>query len=448
MTGLLVGALWALPVGAQDQGEGGVRTNTPSTQTRGQGNGIALSRDGNARMHLSLDSAVGFDSNPYSIPFDSEQGFAGDGLFRLRPGFELRNPGGVLSFNSNAFFDWGLQMGAIRRDTQDFFLYQGGGAANLELNRGGTFSFGLGDSFSWNRDPGVVAIGAIFNRLNNNLKAGLNFRPGGGTLSFRLLYGFMMEKWFDFTNTASELVRQGSFDQMAHTATLRADWRFFPRTGAFLNLRSGIHSYPFDAQAVNPTSFPVSAQLGMMGQFTPRLSGLIQAGYGNTLVLDTEGIDTGGVAGEQQITNLSLIGVVGQAELRYQLAERIRMAGGFRRNFTPAPLYQFVGNSRFYATYQQLIGSQLQVQFSTGLSLLEFGIEQLRPEDGQTTQPVGRFDTHLDARVQLDYFLTQWFSLGISNDVDWRTTNAADSGDGSNFSFFRNETLVIASLRY
>lgn len=425
----------AVGAGRPEIGGAGVRGAT-------QGIGIALSEDGRSRLHLSLDAGAGFDTNPYAVPFE-EAGFPGDLVTRIRPGLSITYPGSMIAFDTNVFVDYGFLPGVIDPNTRNFLLYQSALNAGLEVNRGGMFSFAIADSFAFNSDPGAVTLGSRFNRLTNALSAGLGFRPGGGTLSFKLGYTFGFEKWFDFFGDAGPLVAANALDQMSHIGILRADWRFLPRTGAFLELQGGVHTYPFGD--VNPTSFPVGVLIGIMGQFTPKISGLASIGYQNPLVYDTEPSGTLGIQTAQ------VIGVAGQAEMRWAIGPMTQIAGGFKREFNPTPLYQYTANNRFYLAFNQAIGGKLVFGLNAGFSFLEFGAEQPLNGEFSTTDPDGRLDGHLDVRADLAYHMLDWLSFGIANDLDWRATNAETSavfGEPTNLSYLSNETLFLVSLHY
>lgn len=427
-------------------GTSGAEISSPQVRGAKQGIGIALSDDGRSRLHLTLDVGAGFDTNPYSVPFEDATGFAGDIVTRVRPGIDITYPGSLIAFDAGLFVDYGFLPG-LSGAPPEFLLFQSAAEAGLEVNRGGMFSFALGDKFNFSRDPGVVTLGSEFTRLNNALNAGIGFRPGGGTLSFKLGYTFGFEKWFDFFDDAGPLVQAGALDQMAHYGTLRADWRFLPRTGAFLQLQGGVHMYPFNG--TNPTSFPIGVLLGVMGQFTPKISGLASIGYQNPLVYDTD------TAGNLGIQTAAIIGAVGQAEIRWAIGPTTQLAGGFKREIQPTPLYQYAENNRFYLAFNQAIGAKFVLGLNSGFSILQFGTEQ--PFGGQnlTTVPGGgnRLDTHLDVRADLAYYMFDWLSFGIVNDLDWRYSNAESSdtfggGGGVNLSFLSNETLLLASLHY
>lgn len=399
------------------------------------GNGFALSPDGRSRLHVGFDTGVGFDTNPFSLPLE-RAGFAGDMAVRLRPRASVEAPGSLLAFSGNALVDYGFMPGLIDPQTRTFLLYQTVLAGDLELNRGGALRFAIGDSFSWNSDPGLASLGLIFNRIHNQLHAGAGFKPGGGALEFKLGYGFDLFKYFDVQNTGGAIA-DGDLDSMLHSLFLRADYKFLPRTGFFVLASGGWSSYPFSTSGVSPQSFPVSALVGVQGQILAKVSGLASIGYSNPLVIDPQdGLVTAG-----------LIGVAGQAELQWAPTPTTRVGGGFQRTFAPAPLYQYAGNNRFYLALNQLLAGRFALAFNGGYSILEFG-EEVVP---LTDTPSGRLDGHLDVVAGLTYFFTDWLSLGITDKVDWRVTNANESSGGvvgDNYGFIRNQTFVLASIAY
>lgn len=404
----------------------------PQVSTRvGRGHGFALTPDGRSRLHLGIDTGAGFDTNPYSAPLE-EGVFAGDLVARIRPHADIDYPGSTVAFTGVALVDYGIIPGVVTPGTQNYLLYQSQLAGDLEVNRGGALRFGLGDNFSWNSDPGVVTIGSIFNRINNDLHAGVGVRPGGGALDFRLTYNFGFIKYFDIQGD-QQAIAAGDLDQMNHVATLRADYKFLPKTGFFLTASGGYTSYPFST--VNPDAFPVAVLLGVQGQILAKLAGLASIGYSNPLVLDSGAVATG-----------SLVGVVGQAELQWLPLPTSRMGVGFQRSFAPAALYQYLGNNRFYGSLSQLLSGRFMLNLNVGYSILEFGEEQINLTDRRT----GRVDGHLDALVGISYFFTDWMSVGITNNFDWRSTNASDLSTGApvNLSYIRNQTLLLASVLY
>jgi hypothetical protein len=411
------------------------------------GSGLKLSDDGRTVLHLGADLGVGFDTNPYAVPFDNNSSATGDIVLRLRPRAALDVDGSLLSFRGTAWLDWGALPGALIETTRSFLLYQSLISGDLELNRGGMFSLAVGDTLSWNNDPGITSIGTLLNRIHNQLRAGLGFKPGGGTLSFRLSYAFDFLKYLDvpFDNAINGLIAKGELDTIANTLSLRADYRFLPKTGFFAMLSGGWQTYPFAVGQQD--AFPVSLLVGAQGQILPRLAGLVSVGYSNPLILSGAGIETA-----------TLVGVVGQAELQWSPTATTQLAGGFQRTFAPVALYQFAGNNRAYVSFNQILLSRFALNVGASYSYFQFGSELPGPlEDitdrsdftGGDSAAGLRRDGQLDGSVRLGYYFTDWFSVGITNHLIYRHTNAntADSAP-LNLGYLRNETMFVASLWY
>jgi hypothetical protein len=437
----------APPEGAPPGGAPPAATTSPSAslpsvgvQVAG-GNGFALSADGRSRLHLGIDAGVGFDTNPYSVSIE-ESAFSGDLATRIRPRASVDYPGSTLAFEGTAMVDYGFLAGIIDPTTRNLLLYQSLLSADVELNRGGALRFAVGDSFSWNSDPGLSSVGLIFNRIHNQLRAGAGLRPGGGALDFKLGYALDIIKYIDVDQTGGGAIDEGDLDSMLNTVTFRTDYKFLPRTGFFGSVAVGYNLFdPFGIGAAtqNPQAFPLTALVGVQGQILAKVAGLASVGYSNPFIIDpNDGLVTAG-----------LIGVVGQAEIQWAPSPTTRMGGGFQRSFAPAPLYQYVGNNRFYLSLNQLLAGRFALNVNTGYSILEFGEEIVPLSD----QPIGRLDGHLDAVAGLTYFFTDWFSLGITDKVDWRLTNADEASNdpnvvGQNYGFIRNQTFILASLAY
>ncbi|MFZ9886249.1 MAG: outer membrane beta-barrel protein [Myxococcota bacterium] len=415
------------------------------------GRGIALDPEGNARLHFRLDAGAGFDTNPYTVPFGvTTNQFTGDLTTRIRPAVDFSYPGSKVTANAGLTLDYGF-LPNIFGDTSgaNWLLYNLSGQGTLELNRGGMFTAAVTDSVSSANDPGLINLGAIFTRINNRF--GLATGVKAGTFGARLLYDFGFEKWFDpnfglFGDVAGQPIREGAFDQMSHGLTLRLDYRFLPKTGLFLEARGAWNTYPFDVNNLNPDSFPVAASLGLMGQLSTKLSGLVSVGYSNPLVLDQL------PDGSMGITTQGIIGLVTQAEAQWKINGISRLTAGVLRNFQPAPLYQYVTSNRVHIRYEQAVGAKLVLTAGANFTFLQFGEEQQVIIDGVAqdvtdTEGTDRYDGVLGSRVNLSYFLLDWVSVAVANDFEWRLTNA-NAVTGGNLSYLSNETLLLASVHY
>lgn len=410
------------------------------------GAGVALTDDGRTRLHFTLDSGAGYDSNPYAVPFE-DQAFKSDLVLRVRPGITLESKGANVDVVGAAKVDYGFFPGIFdrpgERGTQNWLLYQTSAAGDVQWNRHGMFTLAFGDTVSFNSDPGQLVVGTTLTRLHNSARVGVGYRPGRGTLMTKVSYTFDFVKWFD-TDDAPGFAIVGLDDQMIHTFSLRTDWRFLPRTAVFGEVRGGIASFPFAADD-QPISFPVGATVGVAGTFTSKIAGTASIGYANPLTFDDQ------PTGTYTLQSADYFGLMGQVEARWRLAAHSLLGAGFQRTVNPAPLYQHVTNNRFYAAFAQTIAERGSLNLNMGYSVLQFGYEQ--PVNGQpvTDVPNGdRLDGHLDLRLAIAYAIVEWFRVGVSNNTDWRLTNA-DVGAGVNslnLSFLRNQTLFTLAVAY
>ena len=406
-----------------------------SVQAEGD-TGIALGEETGARLHLGADAGVGFDTNPYTTPLATGD-FNGDAVVRIRPYVEAAMPGATLGLRGRAAFDYGFLPGVVNPETRAFLLYQGMASGDLDWNRGGAVNFSVGDSVSLNTDPGVVALGTLLSRVNNQLRVGVGVVPGGGTLRLRFQVMSTLIHFFA-DNTESALLKDGLLDSLANSLSARADYRFLPKTGFFGELRAGWQLYPFARRDV-PQAFPLAAIVGVQGKVLAKLSGLASLGYENPLVFNAAGLQTAGV-----------FGLSGQVEAQWQPLPTTTIAGGYRRNFDPIALYQYMGQNKFYFQGSHLFGVT-NVSLAAAWNLIEYGAEETGG-DALTDRQTGRFDQALSLSARAAYFVLPWLSVGVSNSTDWRITNANDvsaqDAEPLNLSYLRNETMLVASARY
>ncbi len=439
---------------------------------KSRGTGFKLTEDGRSRAHIGIDAGVGFDANPYSVPIQNMitlDGFAGDALYRIRPRASIAYPGSLIAVQADASVDYGgypglLNLAGVGANTRSFIITRSVLGAGFTVNRGGMFSFALRDDFVFSNDPAFLAPGSTFMSVNNRLNAGLGFRPGGGTLQFKLSGQFGIQKFIDLpavlpdTALVRNVLGAGSpvnvfdLDNINGRLALRADWRFLPKTGVYGELSAGAHVFPFRPILQDggpPLQFPVRGAVGVMGQFTSKISGLAEIGYANPIVLQ-------GVGSTVNFDSLFFLGLVGQAEARWQITGSTYLAGGVVRRVQPTPLYQHLTNTRAYLMFTQSLFQKLVFRVNTGISGLQFGRDLT--QQGTANDPLliigqsSRVDGHFDLMADISYYLFDWWSFGVTNDFDVRLTNASatntSTGVTTNYSFVRNETMLLTSLHY
>jgi len=234
---------------------------------------------------------------------------------------------------------------------------------------------------------------------------------------------------------------------MQHYLHGRVDWRFFPRTGAFIDARGGSFSYPFGD--VNPDSYPLWLRTGIMGQFSRKLSGVISAGYANPFIMDAP---AGG--GEATLVTSDFPGVIGHIELRWFPNLSTQLAGGLKRDATPAAVYQYVASNTAYMQLEQKVGRKMKLSADISGGLLQFGREQFDGNFPFTSKYQGdRMDYTVNLHLEAGYSVAEWLSVGILERFNTRITEAdmIDSTTGANLGNLgmnRNELFLIMSLHY
>lgn len=426
---------------------GVVQGGNLGTSSGDQNRGVAV-RSTKTRMHLALDAAGGLDTNPYSVPSDLVSDFVGDLVLRLRPSLTVANSDAKMLWDAGFSFDWGIMPGVFTEQTGNPLLYHADAHGGAEFNRGAPMSFAVRDSVAWYTDPGQVALGSLQSRINNDLTAGLAFTPGGGALVIRTDYNFGFEKYVTPIGQEpnTEGLTSGAQDNMRHYAHARLDWRFFPRTGAFLDARGGAFLFPFGD--VNPPSYPLWLRTGVMGQFSRKLSGVISAGYTNPFVMDSP---AGG--GAETIVTSEFPGIIGHVELRWFPNLTTQIAGGLKRDASPAAVYQYVANNTGYLQLEQKVGRKMKLSADLSGGMIQFGDEQYSTSFPFTTKPQGRVDYQVNLHLEAGYSVTDWLSIGILERFNTRITeaNMLDTTTGANLgnlSMNRNELFMILSLHY
>ncbi len=369
----------------------------------------------------------------------------GDVVLAIRPTLKLNIPGELMALEAGVRLNYLEYLGVMNAATRSLRQMDGDAHLALELNRGGQFGFAFKDRLTRAVDPGVASLGAKLARLRNDLSTGVEWRPGGGLLSFNLTYNFGIE-FYDPRGTPSFLDTLGlyasnnqiadptAFNNMDHQLKLRTEWRFFPKTGMFLDIYGGYHGYL--GSTTNIATYPLGVNIGLMGQLTGKLSGVASLGYANPMVIQNG-----------QVATATFIGAVGQLELRYALNELNVVTMGIRRVVRPVYLYTFFTDNRVYAQSKHQLMQRLELTTRAAYAMLAFDAST-----GNQTQTViaggsNRFDHVIEGDLQVRYFIMDWLSVSLSDQVSLRFTNAGDS-NGSNYSYWKNLVLLSLTANY
>jgi len=404
-----------------------------------------------SRLHFGVDLGTGFDTNPNYVPMT--QGFYGDMMLALRPQLKLDIPGQMLDVEGAARLNFLNYFGLMNPATGNLRQLDGDAGLQVEVNRGGFLGFALSERLTRAVDPGVASLGARLARTRNDAGLGVELRPGGGLLAFALSYNFGIELFdpnsgFNLLDviglgaSASAVSRPEAFNNMEHRLKLHTEYRFLPKTGAFLDIYGGTFRY-LDASSPNVASNPVGIELGVMGALTGKISGVAKVGYTNPLIIVPD------ANGGPKVSSATFIGAVGQLELRYQLTELNIFAAGVRREMRPIYMYSFFTDNRVYASTSHQLFNRVMLRADAAYAYLAFD-QQIA--DARTGIGGGgnRGDHVVEGNLSAAWYILDWFAVGISDMLQWRTTNAyvADPNGSYYLSFFKNLTLLSVTAYY
>src|SRR5205814_7405050 len=123
------------------------------------------------------------------------------------------------------------------------------------------------------------------------------------------------------------------YNLFTHAVGLYISWKFFPKTALYLSVGDTINQYQH-SEAVNgfkqPNSYPLHAELGVMGLITPKLAVNAYIGYGYGFVqYDQAAIKVG-----EQVDNGSPNTAVGGVNLSWKPSLLSSGNIGYKYDFT------------------------------------------------------------------------------------------------------------------
>src|SRR5262249_15917932 len=93
--------------------------------------------------------------------------------------------------------------------------------------------------------PANAPINQRLSSIRDSSKLGLDFRPGVRALEFRAQYGFDIVKFDDNQGNQSPVLDPAALSFIQHDVQVRGMWRFFPKTGLFVEAQGTFTRYPW-----------------------------------------------------------------------------------------------------------------------------------------------------------------------------------------------------------
>jgi len=371
--------------------------------------GIGI-KAGEGRMHPAIDLDLIYDTNPGYFPSDNT-GLASDLMLRIRPGITLSFPSSKVSFELSGKVGYDYYFGIDKERTNDLSTVSGDADMRLGFNPEGQVSFFIEDNFSRTGDPRYTSLAGRFDRTDNEAKAHLQIKPGGGALMFDLAYGFFID-WFDDVGPNS-----AGMSSYAHRIYFSGKWKFLPKTAVTVDFDSDLRRYPNSSSwGQNVDVNAIRATVGMLGQITPTINLTVKAGYGDSLLPDS-------YAGKDYRS------IIGQAEVTYRSGTTF-ISAGYARNFQPVVMFVYFGQDKIYVRYRQQLAGKFTITADLGFSWLAYG----DAVEASTLAQGTRADGLVAGGLAFNYHIQDWVEVGLAYGVqarfaDWTQANNSASVD-------------------
>ncbi|MCK6548435.1 hypothetical protein L6R52_21485 [Myxococcota bacterium] len=370
-----------------------------------------------SRIHTNLDLGVGYDSNP-----DRRTTNISDWRALIRPGLDVNVPGSGLALDLGAHLAISQFFGV---DQPSDTTFGGSVAAKLRLGRReAPVGFQLENTLVRTPDyldeSGTIAADErLYKQWNNQGKAVLALRPGGGALSFDVGYTNTMSFYDD--NAQGQPLLPWS---QRHGAMFDAKLRFLPKTAAVFHADFSFFSVDEEVGA-SKESTPYNVTLGLVGQVTPRISTHLAVGFGDTLTWDD-----GFFSATDASNKRTLIATV---EGTYDFTEASRLTIGYRRQVQPVIVLSNFRRDALFAQAQVAIGARLLTKLMAQYEFRNYG--------------EGDRDAQLltgDARIE--YWFFEFLQAALNYRLIRQSTDAPDPLLLQEYT--RHEAFMFVGLRY
>jgi hypothetical protein len=197
---------------------------------------------------------------------------------------------------------------------------------------------------------------------------------------------------------------------MVHEILFRARWKFLPKT-AFIGEIQG-QFFRWDSAAFN-NSNPFHVYLGIVGNFTAKLSLTARLGYGNSFHANGPNFNS----------------VVGNVELAYQFADSGTARLQYARDFIPGTWGNYFDNHRVEAGVEATLWRRFTLRGGVGYMRLGFASNPdaalLGGAGATLTSTDTRADNLVTTTVGGSILIKRWLSLLASYALEYRTSNNA-----------------------
>ncbi len=424
-----------------------------------KGDGIKFLGD-QGKFHPRLYLDFGFDQNPLrrssasrTTPQLSE--IVNSAYFNVRPGLELLINGESVGFNAAGFVNYNHYINGLLSN-----LNQLSGKADLSLELfknapvklliSNLFSRSAGDTYTaeevfnyllFQAETGTQRGGAFLS-FNNASKIQLTIQPGGkaftADIGYQIRFGLYPDPNMDFLN------------QLIYA---NVKWKFLPKTALLFETSVDIVNYFPQlslgrSSTLNRGMYPFKAYIGLLGQFTDNLTLTVKIGGGYTFVNEA---DTGGIDTSIPKDNYGM--VLGSISLTYYFTPTVYLRAGFVHDFYPSMFTNFYHTTagvvdfaaqfatRFLLKANAMAGYVQYGQIPTNFRGVQYNFGRIAASNGNVTP--NQFV--VSGGLSFDWYIFEWWTLGVQGLLEWRESNGGITADGNFFDlgFFR----ITAALK-
>jgi hypothetical protein len=358
---------------------------------------------GSGRLHPSFEVTGEYDSR-VKVGVGSTSGVGGF-VLHLRPGIDFENGSKATILSLRATGDGNLYTGLVNRGNRNLSYFGGDLALSLDMNPKGAVGFVLEDHLAYSDRNSAISLGTGYRSVSNSVSARLPIRPGGKALEIVPSYTLQLEAFVAVLTSAE--VDPKDLNYFSHKPELQAKWRFLPKTAVIVDVSADFRQY---MAASGGNLIGLYSRAGLSGLITPKLSLVVNAGYGRTLVSPLNIFSS----------------VIGQAELSFIPNTFTRLKLGYVRTFLPVPQKVWFEDNRAYAGGSMLLGGRLLFDFSGSFDYVRFA-------DGSADFVV-LLDLGLRGRI------TEWLEVGGGYTLEVRL--------GASSAYQRHIAGVLAKVRY
>ncbi|MDF1565596.1 MAG: outer membrane beta-barrel protein [Deltaproteobacteria bacterium] len=374
----------------------------PTGAASAEENGVKV---GSGRLHPSIEIGGEYDSRA-KVEFGTGDSIGGF-LLHLKPALTFDNGSREVAFSLRASGDANIYP---MRQTRNLTYFGGDVDLSLDINPRGTVGVVLEDRFAHSDRNSAVAIGSGVRSIFNEAAVSLPIRPGGGALEIIPSYALQLEAFMTVLGETTGVGQPRELNYLSHRPNLQARWRFLPKTAVVLDVLGDYRQY-FEPGVGGSNLWGFYAKAGLSGLITPKLSLVVNAGYGRSFLIDP-----------------AYNSVIGQAELTFIPNTFTRIKLGYARTFMPVPQLIWFGDNRVYGGGSVLLGGRLLFDFEGSFDLVNYA--------------TGRIDTVIGLDLGLRVRITEWMEAGGGYRLDIRGSSDAGSA------YQRHLVGAMVNLRY